>query len=330
VIWLEFLVSAILLVVAAIKLAECADAIALRTRLGGMFVGTVLLAGATSLPELFTTLNSLNQGVPELAVGNIFGSSMFNMLVLAVLDLANPRTRILRRVAVNHALTAGIAVLLTGLAVFFILADIGVQIVWIGLDGIILVAMYWLGMGLIFSRNRAVTGVREVEPEELDGVMALGPAVICFSGATAVLVMVTPWLVRSSVGIAELTGLTTGFVGAALVALVTSLPEVVTAVTAVRIGAHDLAVGNLFGSNIFNIFALGSTDLFYLQGRFLAGVDPALTLAGMAGLLLTSLGLIATVAQVERRVLFVELDALLIILGYAGALLLLYSRGIVA
>jgi cation:H+ antiporter len=330
VIWLEFLVSAILLVVAAIKLAECADAIALRTRLGGMFVGTLLLAGATSLPELFTTLNSLNQGVPELAVGNIFGSSMFNMLLLAVLDLANPRTRILRRVAVNHALTAGIAVLLTGLAVFFILADIGVQIGWIGLDGIVLVAMYWLGMGLIFGRNRAVTGVREVEPEELDGVMALGPAVICFSGATAVLVMVTPWLVRSSVGIAELTGLTTGFVGAALVALVTSLPEVVTAVTAVRIGAHDLAVGNLFGSNIFNIFALGSTDLFYFQGRILAGVDPALTLAGMAGLLLTSLGLIATVAQVERRILFVELDALLIVLGYAGALLLLYSRGIVA
>jgi len=330
VIWLEFLVSAILIVVAAIKLAECADAIALRTRLGGMFVGTLLLAGATSLPELFTTLNSLNQGVPELAVGNIFGSSMFNMLLLAVLDLANPRTRILRRVAVNHALTAGIAVLLTGLAVFFILADIGVQIGWIGLDGIVLVAMYWLGMGLIFSRNRAVTGVREVEPEELDGVMALGPAVICFSGATAVLVMVTPWLVRSSVDIAELTGLTTGFVGAALVALVTSLPEVVTAVTAVRIGAHDLAVGNLFGSNIFNIFALGSTDLFYFQGRILAGVDPALTLAGMAGLLLTSLGLIATLAQVERRVFFLELDALLIILGYAGALLLLFSRGIVA
>jgi cation:H+ antiporter len=330
VIWLEFLVSAVLLVVAAIKLAECADAIALRTRLGGMFVGTLLLAGATSLPELFTTLNSLNQGVPELAVGNIFGSTMFNMLLLAVLDLANPRTRILRRVAVNHALTAGIAVLLTGLAVFFILADIGVQIGWIGLDGIVLVGMYWLGMWLIFSRNRAISSMKEAEPAELDGVMALGPAVICFSGATAVLVMVTPWLVRSAVGIAEITGLTTAFVGAGLVALVTSLPEVVTAVAAVRIGAHDLAVGNLFGSNIFNIFALGSTDVFYLQGRFLAGVDPALTLTGMAGLLLTSLGLIATVAQVERRVLFVELDALLIVLGYAGALLLLYSRGVIA
>jgi cation:H+ antiporter len=110
--------------------------------------------------------------------------------------------------------------------------------------------------------------------------------------------------------------------------LVTSLPEVVTTVTASRIGAFDLAVGNLFGSNIFNIFALGSTDVYYIQGRFLGVIDPSLTLAGLAGLLLTSLGLVGTVAQVERRILFVEVDAWLIILGYVGAMLLLYSRGI--
>ena len=327
-IWLEFVVSAILIVVAAIKLAECADVIALRTRLGGMFVGTLLLAGATSLPELFTTLNSINLGVPELAAGNIFGSTMFNMLMLAVLDLANPRTRILRRVAINHALSAGLAVLLTGLAVFFVLADVEVQIGWVGLDSMVLVSGYWLGMGLIYSKYRRSAGATRAEPAEMKGVIGLGPAVLCFSGAAAVLVIVTPWLVRSSVGIAELAGLSTGFVGASLVALVTSLPEVVTAVAAMRIGAYDLAVGNLFGSNIFNIFALGSTDVFYLQGRFLGTIDPALALTGMAGLLLTTLGLVGIVADVERRVFFVEVDALLIVLGYAGAMLLLYSRGI--
>ena len=327
-IWLEFAVSAILFVVAAMKLAECADAIALRTRLGGMFVGTLLLAGATSLPELFTTLNSINQEVPELAAGNIFGSSMFNMLLLAVLDLADRRTRILRTVAVNHALSAAVAVLVTGLAVFFVLADVGIQIGWVGLDSMILVGTYWLGMALIYGRNRGIVETVESEPREMEGVLGLLSAVVCFSGAAAVLVIVTPWLVRSSVVIASLAGLTTGFMGTTLVALVTSLPEVVTAVAAIRIGAHDLAVGNLFGSNIFNIFALSSTDLFYFRGRFLGTIDPTLTLAGMAGLLLTSLGLVATAARLERRVFFVEVDALLIILGYVGAIVLLYSRGI--
>jgi cation:H+ antiporter len=329
VIWIEFALSAALIVVAAMKLAECADAISLRTKLGGMFIGTLLLAGATSLPELFTTLSAIREQVPELAAGNIFGSTMFNMLILAILDLTNPRTRILRRVAVNHALSAGIAVLLTGLAVFFILADVEVQIAWVGLDSLILVAMYWLGMGLIYSRNREFVEMAAEQRAEGEDVPGLAPSLVCFVGATVVLVLVTPWLVRSSVGIAELTGLSTGFIGAGLVAFVTSLPEVVTAVSAIRIGAHDLAVGNLFGSNIFNIFALGSTDFFYFQGRFLASVDPALTLAGVAGLVLTSLGMVASVAQVERRLFFVELDALLIILGYVGAMMLLFSRGAV-
>lgn len=327
-IWLEFLVSAVLIVIAAMKLAECADTIAVRTKLGGMFIGTILLAGATSLPELFTTLSAINQQVPELAVGNIFGSSMFNMLMLAVLDVINPRTRILRRVAMNHALSAGLAVLLTGMAVFFVLADIPIQVAWVGVDSLILVGMYWLALRLIYSRNRLGIQAMERVDEEAEGLPGLGAAVLCFVGAAAVLVIVTPWLVRSSVGIAEITGLTTGFIGIALVALVTSLPEVVTTVTASRMGAFDLAVGNLFGSNIFNIFALASTDVFYLQGRFLGVIDPSLTLAGLAGLLLTSLGLVGTVAQVERRILFVEVDAWLIILGYVGAMLLLYSRGI--
>ena len=327
-IWLEFAVSAILVVVAAIKLAECADAISLRTKLGGMFVGTLLLAGATSLPELLTALSSISQQVPELAAGSIFGSSMFNMLLLAILDLVHPHTRILRTVAVNHALSAGIAVLLTTLAVFFLVADIGIKIGWVGLDSMILVGMYWLGMVLIFSKNRSLVPLDQATPESGAQVMGLIPSVIGFLGASIVLVLVTPWLVRSSVGISEITGLSTGFIGAVLVAVVTSLPEVVTSVAATRMGAHDLAVGNLFGSNIFNIFALGSVDLFYFQGRFLAIVDPALILAGMAGLLLTSFGLVTTVAEVERRFLLVEVDALLIILGYLGAMVLLFNRGI--
>lgn len=328
-IWLEFLVSSALIVVAAIKLTEYGDVIAVRTRLGGMFIGTLLLAGATSLPEFFTTINAINQQVPDLAAGNIFGSSMFNMLMLAMLDMFNPRTLILRRVAINHALSAGLAVLLTGAGVFFILANINFQVAWVGLDSLLLIGLYLFAMRLIYARHGIGTEEIEVAGEELEDLPGLGLALVGFVGATAVLVIVTPWLVRSSISIAEITGLSTGFIGTTLVALVTSLPEVVTTVTAARIGAYDLAVGNLFGSNIFNIFGLGSTDFFYFQGSFLATIDPALTLAGLAGLLLTSLGLVSTVAQVERRVFFVEIDAVLILAGYIGAMLLLYGRGIV-
>jgi len=110
--------------------------------------------------------------------------------------------------------------------------------------------------------------------------------------------------------------------------VVTSLLELVTTLTAARLGAYDLAAGNLFGSNLFNMFILGLTDVFFTQGRFLAAVHPAFALAGMLALLLTGLGLIGNLARLERRVLFVELDALLLVLVYLGGLWLLYSRGI--
>ena len=102
-IWLKFFVSAVIIVIAARKLAEYGDVISLRTGLGGMFIGTLLLSTATSLPELLTTLNALNQTAPGLAVGNLLGSNLFNMVMLAFLDILNRRVYILRSVAITLA-----------------------------------------------------------------------------------------------------------------------------------------------------------------------------------------------------------------------------------
>ncbi|MDH7488417.1 MAG: hypothetical protein QHH80_02780 [Anaerolineae bacterium] len=326
-VWIQFIVSAAVVVVAAIKLAEYGDAISVRTRLGGMFIGTLLMAGATSLPELLTTLNSLGQNVPNLAVGNVFGSNMVNMFLLAVLDAVFWQARILRRVATKHALTASLAVFIAALSIFFILADIDVRIGWVGLDSLLLIVTYVVAVRLLQGDSpRAVTGAQGAA--ELAGVPTLPWALVGFTAASGALVLATPHLVRSSVGIAEITGLSTGFIGALLVAIVTSLPELTSVIAATRLGAYDLAVGNLFGSNLFNAFILGITDVFYLPGRFLGIVDPAFAIAGLLGLLMTALGLINNLARAERRVLFVEVDALLLMLGYVGGMWFLYSRGI--
>jgi len=324
--WAIFVASSAILVLTAIKLAQYGDVIAVHTRLGGMFVGVVLLAGATSLPELLTTISSFGQGVPGLAAGNLLGSNMFNMLLLAVLDLVNRQARILRRVAMTHALTAALASAMIGMVVFFILADIRLKIGWFGVDSLLLIIVYVAGIRLI-QQNGQVSSTT-VEAPAGRPLMPLWRAILGFVLATAVLVLVTPWMVRASTQIAELTGLGTGFVGTTLLAMVTSLPEAVAAIAAVRIGAYDMAVGNLFGSNVFNMFALGASDLFYTQGRFLGVIDPSFALVGMLGLLLTMLALIGNIARVERRLLFVEVDALLIMLVYFGGMYFLYARGI--
>ena len=325
-VWLIFTASSAFLVLAAVKLADYGDVISVRTRLGGMFVGTLLLAGATSLPELLTTINSLDQNVPDLAAGNMFGSNMFNMFLLAVLDMAFWRARILRRVATRHALTASLAILLAALVIFFVLADIDLKIGWVGLDSLLVIVTYVVGVRLL---RGASSSVPSLPPQDIpEGTLSLRRALLGFAAACGVLVIVTPWLVRSSTEIAEITGLGTGFVGTALVGLITSLPEMVAVIAAARIGAYDMAVGNLFGSNVFNMFILGLTDLFYVPGRFLHVIDPAFALAGLLGVILTTVGLISNLARIERRILFVEVDALLLILGHLGGLYYLYTQGI--
>lgn len=326
-VWLVFILSSALLVFAATKLAQFGDAIAARTGLGRLFVGTLLLAGATSLPELLTSINSLSQGVPDLAAGNFMGSNMFNMFLLGVLDLVGRQARILRRVAMRHALTAGLAILLSGLAVFFILAGVKIRIGWVGLDSLLIGATYIVGLRLIHANNPAAIEA-PAETVNLDGVPELYQALIGFGAAATLLVVVSPWLVSSSKEIAAITGLGAGFIGTALVGVVTSLPEVATSIAAVQIGAYDMAVGNLFGSNAFNMFALALTDAFYLQGHFFEVIAPEFALVGLLGLVLTSLGLIGNLARLDRRLGFVEADSLVIMIGYIVGLVFLYARGI--
>ncbi len=326
--WFIFLMSSALIVAAATQLAKYGDVIALRTGLGGMFIGVLLLAGATSLPEVLTTISSLSEGVPNLAAGNLFGSNLFNMFLLAVIDLLHHNHYLLRKAALKHALTGSLTVFMIGLAVFFILADIDIQLGWVGLDSLVIMAVYIIAVRFIQTNQTHSIGQPSIKPDIPPGTPSLWVGLLGFSLAVVALIVVTPWMVRASAEIAELTGLGTTFVGTTLVAIVTSLPELVTTIAAIKLGADDMAIGNLFGSNLFNMFALGLTDLFYAQGRFLSMIDPAFLLVGMLGLLMTGLGLIGNLARLERRIWIIELDALALMFLYFSGLWLLYSRGI--
>ncbi len=326
-VWLIFIGSTVVIVLAAVKLAEYGDVIAVRTGLGRMFIGTLLLAGATSLPELLTNISAVQLGEPNLAAGNIFGSSMFNMLLLGIVGLVPRRIRVLRVVALRHAFSASLAVMLSGLTVFFLLADIPLQVGWMGIDSLLIIAAYVAGVRLI--RQNAAPDTDEEAEVPGAGVPSLRRGIIGFILAAVVLGVVTPQLVKSSETIAVITGLGASFVGTALLGVVTSLPEVVTTLAAVRIRAYDMAVGNLFGSNIFNLFALGISDAFFTQGRLLGSLDPLMAQVAMLGVLLTCLGLLSNMARPEpQRWVRVDFYALGIILGYVAALVWVYRQGL--
>ncbi len=329
-IWLTFFLSALVIVLAGIKLAEYGDAIGYRTGLGGLFIGTLLVASTTSLPEVLTAINAIWQNAVDLVAGGMLGSNMFNMLLLGILSLLFFRQRVLRRVAMRHALSGSVAMFVIGIATFFIMARINLRIGWVGLDSLLLAGAALAGMWLIWtdvSGLPAAPSAPAPEAEE-EGIPSLRRALLGFTLAVVVLVLASPHLVRSSVAIADATGLSTGFIGTLALATITSLPELVTTIAAARLGAHDLAVGNLFGSNIFNMFALGMTDLFYTSGNLLSAVSPDLALVGLLGLLLTGIGLIGNQARLDRLIWLVELDGILLVVGYLAGLGFLYLRGI--
>ena len=324
-IWITFLVSAALIVYAATQLAKYGDVIAIRTRLGGMIIGLLLLAGATSLPEVLTSISALSQGEPNLAAGNLLGSNTFNMFLLAIIDLASRNQRLLRKAALKHALSGSLTVFMIALVIFSMLADIPWKIGWVGVDSLIIIAVYVLAIWLI-QGNAGPSTAHSTPADIPKDTPGLGLGLLGFGLAALALVFITPIMVRSANQIAEITGLGTTFIGTTLVAVVTSLPELVTTLAAIKIGAADMAIGNLFGSNLFNMFAIGLTDLIYTQGRFLAAIDPSFLLIGMLGLLMTGLGLIGNLAKLERRIWVIEIDALALMLMYFGGLWLLYLR----
>ena len=166
--------------------------------------------------------------------------------------------------------------------------------------------------------------------EELADIPSLKVGLIGFTAAAVVLGLVCPFMVRAAEQISEITGLGASFVGSTLVALVTSLPEMVTSISAISIGAADMALGNLFGSNMFNMFGIGIADIFYTKGRFLGTVDNSFVVVGMLGVLMTAFGLLGNIVKFKRVGKVMDVDSIIMTVMYIGGMYILYvmSNGI--
>ena len=327
---LTFFASGLVVVLAGSTLARYGDAIGERTRIGGLWIGTVLLAAATSLPELATDITAVRIGAPNLAVGDLFGSSMANMLVLAIVDLLWPRKQILRQATFDHALSGCLAITLNALAAVFVLTGSHASFLGISIEPVLLLILYIAGTRAVYrhaTRDRSHATARESSNLRKDHEPpSLWRAIVGFVVAAATILAAAPVFARSAKGIAEVTGLGTTFVGTWLVGLSTSLPELVTSIAAVRMGAFDLAVGNLFGSNGFNMAIFFALDLAKSGGSIFSGLDPLHAVSALFGVMLTSMGLAAIIYRAERRFAMIEPGSILIVVTYLLGIWLLYTR----
>jgi cation:H+ antiporter len=259
---------------------------------------------------------------------------MANMLILAIVDLAAPRRQVLRRATLDHALSACLALALTALATVLVVMRPGPAIGGIEVGPSLLLAIYLLGTRAVYRHVTRSQPAVVAEPRREGGearrraLPTLRHALVGYAASALAILAAAPFFARSAERIAIGTGLGTTFVGAWLVGLATSLPELVASVAAVRLGAFDMAVGNLFGSNGFNMAIFFALDLAHPGGPLFAVVSPAHAITGLFGIILTSLGLAAIVYRAQRRFAMIEPDSLAIVVCYCFGMWMLYlGRG---
>jgi len=329
-----FLLLGVLIFAVASRLARAADAIADATGLGRAWIGVVLLAGSTSLPEITTDVNAALLDVPDIGVGDLMGSTLANMLILALLDLVYARRRILQSVVINHAVVGLLAIALTMIAGIAISSGGFGRLGPVGIETILIAAAYLMGMRVFYRLTRvAAQGLIPDDPAAAaaarpaeDNRKRLRRAAWTFALAAAALIVIAPLLVISAEAVSAESGMSETFVGTLLVGLTTSFPEIAATVAAVRLGAVDLAVGNIFGSNAFNMCVLLFMDLSYTRGPLLAEVSSAHVMSAQLAVLCMSLGVLGIMNRLEKRSAITRFGSLLIVACYAASIWLL-SRG---
>jgi cation:H+ antiporter len=302
--WLEFALCAALIGMAGPVLTQYGDVIARLTGLSRTWIGLVLFATATSLPELFTGVSAVTVvGAPNIAVGDALGSCVFNLVMLVLLDELSRGEPMYRRIDQGHVLTAGFGVILIGSAGALILLSrngLNFQFLHISIYTPFIIVLYLVAMRAAFVYER-----RTPRPPQLiksEAGITLTTALTRYMAAAAVVVAAGTWLPFIGRDIAELMGWKTTFVGTLLIAGATSLPELVVSVSALRLGAVDMAIGNLLGSNLFDILILAADDIAYRDGPLLSAVSPAHAISAFAAVIMSGIFIVAMLFKPETRV----------------------------
>ena len=326
-IWVQFAATALVIVLAGVRLARYGDVLGEKSGLGRSWIGVVLLAATTSLPELFTGFGATALAdLPEIALGDVLGSCMFNLLILSLMDAVQPEP-ISARAHQGHALSIGFGLLLIGVAGVGLAADHRLPALgWIGLYSPVLIVLYFVAMRVIFTheQQRRLRETQEVAEELQYGGITLRSAVVHYSIAAAVVVAAALWLPQLGAELARQTGLGEAFVGSLFIAITTSLPEIVVSLAAVRIGALDLGIGNVLGSNLFNLLILGLDDIFYRQGPLMADAGPSHSMSIVAIVMMNALFLIGLTHKVMTKRFVVAWDTGAIAAVYVVAVALSY------
>jgi cation:H+ antiporter len=321
-----FIACGAVIVYSGSKLAYYGDKISDLTGLGKVWVGLILMASVTSLPELITGISSVAiVKAPDLAAGDIFGSCVFNLLILSVLD-TRIKKPILSMVKSSHIVAAIFGIILltvAGMAIF--LSQAAPSILWVSSFTIVLFAIYLVAVWSMFKYEQRESHESPFVADATSDPLGLKKVIWKYAINAFIVISAAVFLPYFGEHIAEDTGLGNSFFGTLFIAAATSLPELVVSLSALRMGVLDIAVGNLLGSNVFNMFILGVDDVFYKEGSLFKSISPAHLLSVFITIIMTAVvGLGIVFKPKKKQAWLLGLDTLIILLLYIVLVIYLF------
>ena len=335
-VWLKFTLCLVIILFAGTRLARYGDAIAEKTGLGRIWIGLLLLAAITSMPELVTGVSSVALvKLPDLAVGDLLGSCIFNLAILALLDILYRPAPVLSQASSRHMMSAGIGILLIAVAAGGILAGErfpGLTTGWVNAPGIMVLVLYIAGVWWIFRSERAhrlppiptvSLQYKELPTRTVYSRFAL--AAVAVIGAGIWLSFIGGEIVETY----EAYGWHASFVGSLFLAITTSVPELVVTIAALRLGAIDMAVADILGSNMFNIAIITPVDIFYRRGPVLSKVSSAHLTTAVVAIVMSLLVIVGLRFRQKRKTFrFISWHAVALIGLYIFGIYRLFISGV--
>ena len=331
--WVQLAAAAALILVAAVFMTKSADVIAFKTGMGRAFAGVLLLATATSLPEMGVGVTSVALlDAPDMAIGAAFGSNLFNLMIIGLLDILWRNRYILSDVGNTSVVigTLGIAVISLGTIAIFLHSASTIFSTWyLSPVSIALLGLFGLAMYFIYRFDKSNQAPDQPGEEDTYHTRTLSVAVLTYILTASVVIGSAVWLSFTGDELADRLGWDESYMGTQFLAAATSLPELATSIAAIRIAAPEMAITNLLGSNLFNMgFVLFVNDAVHTSGTIWVVASRVHILTATLSVLMTAVVVLAVVSRPrDSRSGPLTMESMLLIGFYIAASFLVFQLG---
>ena len=304
-----FLLFAFFTVFLSIKLSYYADLLSKTSKVSKALIGGILLAGVTALPEFVTCLSAVFLANPALALGDVLGSNFFNIFIIAFFDLFFLKKFMFRKLSKNHYIVY-ILLIINYIFMYLFAHDLlSLSLLGIGLPSLIIFITYF-----IYVRKIASNDSEDLEKDSSKNVKNL-PLKLFIAALLMVISSISLTFLVNKISLMY-PAFSSSLIGAILLGITTSLPEVITFYTLITLNNYDLAQANIIGSNLFNLFVLGVSDFFLKGSSIYTYFDNDSLLISKLGILATSLCFIHHFKKFNSKKFLYLLPSLAIVFCY--------------